>query len=98
MNVLFTCVEWKAGNAYPAVSLNYIWSSCDFILQYVLLEFMGYKVFFFSSLIYDLYIYVHSILHSDNQSQFTNFNHPYMGDFKKNEDFVWHRGWNFKLD
>jgi hypothetical protein len=22
----------------------------------------------------------------------------YMGDFKKNEDFVWHRGWNFKLD
>jgi hypothetical protein len=22
----------------------------------------------------------------------------YMGDFQKNEDFVWHRGWNFKLD
>jgi hypothetical protein len=21
-----------------------------------------------------------------------------MGDFQKNEDFVWHRGWNFKLD
>ena len=49
---------------------------------------MGSKVGFFSSLIYDLYIYVHSILHSDNQSQFTNFNHPYMGDLKKNEDFV----------
>jgi hypothetical protein len=22
----------------------------------------------------------------------------HLGDFQKNEDFVWHRGWNFKLD
>jgi len=21
-----------------------------------------------------------------------------LGDFQKNEEFVWHRGWNFKLD
>ena len=25
-------------------------------------------------------------------------NNQQMGDFQKNEDFVWHRGWNFKLD
>jgi hypothetical protein len=28
----------------------------------------------------------------------THFEDLDMGDFKKNEDFVWHRGWNFKLD
>jgi hypothetical protein len=43
------------------------------------------RIFF--TLTYGLPI-VHHILHITLQ----------WGDFQKNEDFVWHRGWNFKLD
>ena len=34
-------------------------------------------------------------LHKSSIYSTTKYN---MGDFPKNEDFVWHRGWNFKLD
>ena len=29
---------------------------------------------------------------------FLEYVNLHLGDFQKNEDFVWHWGWNFKLD